>query len=94
MIRITRIPSGLLIQKDDLELVIDERAIDASLGVIIGELIAASTAITAARRSAYEEGLIVGRATGAREERARIEREAEEIASGLALLKTSAPLAA
>jgi len=77
-----------------VELMIDDRAIDASLGVIIGELIASSKAIAAARLAAYNEGLIVGNAQGAREARAQFEHEAEEIARGLVLLKTNAPLAA
>lgn len=64
MILITRIPTGLLVQKDDAELIIDDAAIPAALPLIIRELIGSGQAVAQARRQGYEDGLQDGRARG------------------------------
>lgn len=93
-IYISRTSTGLLIQRDEVDIVIDQSAIPAALPAIIASLVDSSRAIGAARQDGYEAGLIVGHANGTREAEQRYLREAQEIAAGLALLKVSAPLAA
>lgn len=95
MINITRLSSGaILLQRDDAEIIIDAGAVPQTLGPILAELIGQSKALSTARRDAYESGLIVGYQNGAREAREQLEKEAERIAEGLALLKVNAPMAA
>lgn len=95
MISISRLASGaILLQKDDAEIIIDAAAIPSALPVVLGALIDQSKAIARARLEAYDAGLVVGHANGQRELEAKYQKEASEIAEGLALLKVSAPLAA
>lgn len=69
MILITRTTTGILIQRDACEILIDAPAIAVALGPIIHELIDAGRTVGQARREGYEAGLIDGR------ERQRIEQE-------------------
>lgn len=95
MINITRLANGaLLIQKDGADILIDTAAIGSALPVVLGSLLENSRAIGAARLEGYEAGLIVGHANGQRELEAKYQKEAEQLAEGLALLNVRAPLAA
>lgn len=94
MILITRLPTGLLIQRDGAELLIDDAALPSALPTVLRTLLDSSPALAQARLSGYEAGLVVGHQTGAREAEARMQREAEQFAEGLALLQIKAPLAA
>lgn len=72
MIYITRTATGILLQKDAAEILIDGPAVSLALGPIIHELIDSGRACGEARRVGYEAGLIDGR------ERALIEWETRE----------------
>lgn len=69
MINITRTASGILVQRDATEILIDLPAVPVALGPVIHELIDSGRACGQARREGYEAGLIDGR------ERQRIEHE-------------------
>lgn len=69
MILISKTTTGLLIQRDAIDVAIDAPAVPLALGAVIRELIDSGRAIGQARREGYEAGLIDGR------ERARIELE-------------------
>lgn len=69
MILITRTTTGLLVQRDGTEILIDAPAVPLALGPIIHELVDSGRALGQARREGYEAGLIDGR------ERQRIEAE-------------------
>lgn len=86
MIHVTRTTTGLLLQRDATEIVIDGPAVPLALGPIIAELVGCGRAIADARRSGYEDGLIQGRANAAieLETSARIaERQAHDLADSL-----------
>lgn len=95
MILISRLASGaLLLQKDETEIVIDQAAIGTALPGVLLTLIDTSHAIGQARREGHEDGLTLGYARGVAETEARHQREAEQIAASLSLLRVSAPMAA
>lgn len=87
MIHITTTTTGLLIQKDDLDVQIDRPAIRETLPILIGVLIDSTKALAAARRSGYEDGLRQGYANcdiqHATSERIA-ERQAGELVEALA----------
>ena len=60
MIFISKTTTGLLIQRDDTELLIDQSAIPSALGPIIAELITSARAVGEARKQGYEAGLAQG----------------------------------
>jgi hypothetical protein len=72
MILITKLATSILIQRDDTEIAIDDRAIRVCLGAIISELVSDGRALAAARRESYEAGLLQGHEQG------RIEAETRE----------------
>lgn len=61
MILISKTTTGLLIQKDDQDIEIDQNAIGCALGPILIALCESGRAIGEARRQAYESGLAQGR---------------------------------
>lgn len=79
MILITRIPTGLLIQRDDVELIIDAAAIATALPLIIRELIDQAHAIADARKDAFENGLTIGRERGMIEAETRYRMEEQRL---------------
>lgn len=82
MIFVSKTSSGILLQRDALEIAIDGPAIAVSLGPIISELIGSGRALANARREGYEDGLIQGR-TNAAIELATSERIADRQAQDL-----------
>jgi hypothetical protein len=60
MIMITKLATSLLVQRDDTEIIIDDRAIRAALGAVISELVSDGRALQTARKDAYEAGLNQG----------------------------------
>jgi len=64
MILITRLSTGLLIQKDETDIQIDAAAIPSALPLVIRELIDQAHAIVDARKDAFENGLAIGRERG------------------------------
>lgn len=60
MIMITKLATSILIQRDDTEIVIDDRAITSAMPSIIGALISTGHALALARRESYEAGLNQG----------------------------------
>lgn len=68
-ILISKTTTGLLIQRDAVDILIDAPAVPLALGPIIHELVDSGRAAGQARREGYEAGLLDGR------ERARIEAE-------------------
>lgn len=76
MVLITKLPTGILIQRDSAEIILDAAAIAAALPSIISALIDSGRALADARKDAFESGLAIGR------ERGRIEAEtAQRIAA-------------
>lgn len=69
MIHITKLATGILVQRDAIELFIDAPAVPLALGPIIHELVDSGRTAGLARKEGYEAGLLDGR------ERARIEAE-------------------
>lgn len=61
MIHITKLAAAVLLQKDGTEIVIDDRAVKGTLGLVLACLIDCAQATQAARRSGYEDGLVQGR---------------------------------
>lgn len=93
-IHITRLSSGaLLIQRDAVEIVIDHAATTQALPAVLLTLTESSKVIGQARRQGYEDGLVVGHANGVREERERMQREAERMDEERIML-IGAPMAA
>lgn len=69
MIWISRTSTGILVQRDATEILIDQAAVPLALGPIIAELVDSGRAVGQARREGYEAGLLDGR------DRQRIEAE-------------------
>lgn len=87
MILITKLPTGILIQRDDTEIIVEAAAINSALPSIIGSLTGCDRATGQARREGYEAGLERGReqATIEHETSMRIaERQADELVQALA----------
>lgn len=82
MIMISKTGSGILLQRDATEIVIDGPAIAIALGPIIAELIGSGRALANARREGYEDGLTQGYLNAAIEH-ATSERIAERQAADL-----------
>lgn len=82
MIVISKTATGLLVQRDELDIQIDAPAVATALGPIIAELIGSGKAPGQARREGYEDGLCQGR-VNAQIEQATRERIAERQASDL-----------
>lgn len=57
MILISKTTSGILVQRDELDIQIEAPAVPLALGTIISTLITSGTALATARREAYEAGL-------------------------------------
>lgn len=64
VILVTKLPTGLLLQKDGIDLIIDEQAIATVLPAVLRELIDSGKAIAAARKESFENGLQIGRERG------------------------------
>jgi len=61
MLLISKTTAGILIQRDDLDIQIDQPAIASTLGAIITSLIDCGRIAGRARTEGYEDGLIQGR---------------------------------
>jgi len=88
MIWISRTSSGLIIQRDAVEIAIEGAAVALALGPIIHELVDAGRALGLARREGYEAGLDQGYANAqiAAATRERIaDRQAAELVEALAI---------
>ena len=88
MLWISRTSSGLLIQRDSIDIQIDQAAVALALGPIIHELVDSGRALGQARMEAYEAGLDQGyqNAQIAAATRERIaDRQAAELVEALAL---------
>lgn len=86
MILITRLPTGLLLQRDDAELIIADAAIAQALPATLAALIDCGRSDARARKEGYEAGLIQGRAQACIEAETALRiaaRQAEDVIEAL-----------
>lgn len=86
LIFVTKTTTGILVQRDAVDILIDAGAVALALGPIIHELVDAGRAVGQARREGYEAGLLDGR------ERQRIEAETAQRSAARAEADTIADL--
>lgn len=86
MIYISKLASGVLVQRDETDIMIADLAVPSTLGVIIASLIDSGKTLANARRESYEAGLLQGHEQGRieAETRERIaDRQASELVEAL-----------
>jgi hypothetical protein len=88
MILVTKTTTGILIQRDTIDIQIDASAVALTLGPIIHELVDSGRALGQARHEGYEDGLSQGyvNALIAQQTSERIaDRQAQELVEALSI---------